>query len=158
VSEPPTPPEADRPGLLSSPLSPGPPLSPARELPDLAALHRQWADVHAPTSAITPPPGWMGAVRARAGTLAAQSTGQEQREDRALIGDLIRVAEALAVRCDELGGRVQHLEAALEEAVAVLSEDLVHVRAALEDRPGPAPSVPTGPETGAEPALAGSTA
>ena len=91
----------------------------------------------------------MGAVRARAGTLAAQSTGQEQRDDRALIGDLIRVAEALAVRCDELAGRIQHLEAALEEAVEVLSEDLVHARAGLADRPEPAGP---GPDPGPAPA------
>jgi hypothetical protein len=88
----------------------------------------------------------MGAVRARTSALTGDSAGRDHRDDRALIGDLIRVAEALAVRCDELAGRVEHLESALEEAVDVLSEDLVHVRARLRVVPGPAdPGADPGP-------------
>ena len=135
LSEPP-PDRGDTPVLLSRPVSPGDPLSPARELPDLAALHQLWSDVHAQGMAESPPAGWIGAVRARTVGPSTGPSRRDQAEDRALIGDLIRVAEALAVRCDELAGRVHHLEVVLQEAVDVLSEDLVQVRAGLGTRPG----------------------
>ncbi len=136
----------DHPVLLSRPIVSGEPLSSARELPDLAALHRLWADVHAQGPEEMPAAGWMGAVRARTVGPVTGPSRRDQQDDRALIGDLIRVAEALAVRCDELAGRVHHLEVVLQEAVDVLSEDLVQARAGL--RAGPEPTPPGRPPAG----------
>ena len=57
--------------------------------------------------------------------------GRNKRPIAALIGDLIRAAETLAIRCDELAGKVSGLERALRDVVEVMGEDLIAVRAAL---------------------------
>jgi hypothetical protein len=70
-------------------------------------------------------------IRRRVAATAADAVAPAQQENRALIGALIRATEALAVRCDELAGRVADLEGVLEEVVNVVSEDLVQIRATL---------------------------
>jgi hypothetical protein len=122
---------ADAPALLSHPLPESPPLSPATDLTELAEVHRRWAEIHRAARPPTTGPGWRGAVRARTGVAEAESVAHEQRQDRALIGELIRLAEALAVRCDELAQRVQALEGSLREVTEVLGQDLVALRAKM---------------------------
>ena len=130
----------DAPILLSRAIGTAPPFPPVREDEDLLALHQEWARLHEgddrPAGAAS---GVRGRIRGRVAATAAEASGPGHRENRALIGALIRATEALAVRCDELAGRVADLEDVLEEVVNVVSEDLVHVRAAL----GPAAAGPT---------------
>jgi hypothetical protein len=52
------------------------------------------------------------------------------RNDRDLIGELIRAVDALAARCDELADRMITLESALAELVEVFGADLTRLRAA----------------------------
>ena len=126
----------DAPLVLSRPPDPAPPLPPVRQSPDVAAIHAAWTRVHAEDNAHAAiGPGIRGRVRARVAARSAASVGAAQRDDRALIGDLIRATDVLAGRCDELANRVADLEALVEEIVCVVSEDLTHLRATLTGIP-----------------------
>jgi hypothetical protein len=111
-------------------------ISPMRESPDLAALHRLWADLNgvgaAEQAARPRSRGLRDKVVRQIGSVAADVSEPAQRADRALIGALIRTNDALAIRCDELGSRVVELEDLLREVVSVVGDDLVQVRAALQ--------------------------
>ncbi len=142
----------DAPPLIRRPVGGSPPPPPVREDPDVVAVHQEWARIHAAetdTKGGRPSAGagaGAGAgirtmARSRLAAVAAGALGPAQRDDRALIGDLIRATDALARRCDELGGRLAELEALVEEVVAVVSEDLVQVRALLTPRPSDDPEV-----------------
>jgi hypothetical protein len=125
--------DSEAPAVLRRPVGSGLPLPPMRESPAVADVHKTWARVHAADAQpATNGSGLRGAVRARIGTAAAEVTGPAQRDDRALIGTLIRAVDALAQRCDELAGRVADLEGLVEEVVNVLGEDLVRLRAVLD--------------------------
>ena len=121
----------DAPLSLSRPAEPAPLLPPVRQSADVAAIHAAWSRVHAAERERTAA-GTGIRARARARTSArASAVGAAQRDDRALIGDLIRATDVLAVRCDELADRVADLESLVEEIVCVVSEDLTHLRALL---------------------------
>jgi len=129
------------PALLRRPAGGSPPPPPVREDPDVVAVHGAWARIHAaethppadrPTSAAA---RMRTMARDRLAAVAAGTLGPAQSYDRELIGDLIRATDALARRCDELGGRLAELEALVEEVVAVFSEDMVQVRALLTPSP-----------------------
>ncbi len=108
------------------------PLPSVREDPDIIGVHREWARLHDAHVRPAPVRGGMGEkIRRRVAATAADAVAPAQQENRALIGALIRATEALAVRCDELAGRVADLEGVLEEVVNVVSEDLVQIRATL---------------------------
>jgi len=141
----------DAPKILTHAVRVAPPLSPVREDTDLTGLHEEWARLHGISDSGDPSEtGVRGRIRRKVRDTAAEAAAPGQRENRALIGALIRSTEALAIRCDELAGRLSDLEAVLEEVVSVVSEDLVHIRAALSvpgeagpGRAGPASSAPT---------------
>lgn len=121
----------DAPSVLTRAVRVSPALPPVREDPDVTALHEGWARLH---SAVDPEPdehGVTGRIRRKVRATAAEAAAPGQQENRALIGALIRSTEALAARCDEIAGRLADLEAVLEEVVTVVSEDLVHIRAAV---------------------------
>lgn len=126
---------ADEPPLaLSRPAEAAQRLRPVRQSPDVEAIHAAWSRVHAAEAAATvAAPGLRARLRARMAARTPSSVGAAQRDDRALIGDLIRATDLLAGRCDELADRVADLEALVEEIVCVVSEDLTHVRAVLAD-------------------------
>jgi len=138
----------DAPLLLSRPVAATSPLPPVRQDPAVAALHEEWRRVHAAGG--TPPVarrGIRGAIRARLAAVAADAVGPVQHDDRALIGDAIRAADAIALRADELAQRLADLEALVEEIVHVVSEDLVHIRAQLAGASpagDPTPGTPAG--------------
>ena len=117
----------DAPTLLSQPLGPGEHLPPVRAADELERLHRAWAGL------ATPPPTsrreLTGRLRA---ALANEPVASAERQDRALIGQLIQAVDTLGARCDELADRVARLETLLEETVTALGADLVAVRAALQ--------------------------
>jgi hypothetical protein len=108
-----------------------------RESPDLAALHRLWADLSADQAARPAGRGLRDRVVRQIGSVAADVSEPAQRADRALIGALIRTNDSLAIRCDELGSRVVELEDLLREVVSVVGDDLVQVRAALQSATSP---------------------
>ncbi len=116
----------DAPQPLSRPTDPPAPFAPLREDDDVSGVHAAWARVHE-AEGREPPRG----LAARVGAASASA----QRDDRGLIGDLIRANDAVARRCDELAGRVADLEALVAEIVTVVSEDLTHVRALLATPP-----------------------
>lgn len=128
----------DAPALLSRSPEPRPPLPGVQSAPEMAAVHREWARVHAddPGHGAAPVAGYgpsavRAKVRAKVVTVAGETARSAQQDDRALIGDLIRAVDAVARRVDELGDRLGDLEALVQEVVAVTSEDLVQVLAAL---------------------------
>ncbi len=132
----------DAPLPLSRPAAPGPTLAPVREDDRVAAVHAAWERVHAVGS----PPGRSatgvaGRLGGRVDARVDATVGAAQRDDRALIGDLIRAADALATRCDELADRLVTLEALVEEVVCVVSEDLTHLRAVVATIASTRPSV-----------------
>jgi len=138
--------KVDAPALLHHPVGGSSPPPPVREDPDVVAVHEAWARIHA---AETQPPAESPSsaaaklrimARDRLAVAAAGTLGPAQSYDRELIGDLIRATDALARRCDELGGRLAELEALVEEVVAVFSEDMVQVRALLTPSPADSPS------------------
>ena len=130
----------DAPKVLTRAVRVSPPLPPVREDPDVAALHEGWARLHgASDPGDAAEPGVRGRIRRRVRATAAEAAAPGQQENRALIGALIRSTEALATRCDEIAGRLADLEAVLEEVVTVVSEDLVHIRAALAGGAGHGP-------------------
>ena len=99
-------------------------------------------------------PGIRDKAKARIGALTAEIAGTGQRDDRALIGSLIRAVEVLAQRCDELAGRLVDLESTVGEVVDVLGADLVQLRAALSSTVTGSPSAGSpenGSSGGAEP-------
>jgi hypothetical protein len=73
-----------------------------------------------------------------------------QRDDRDLIGNLIRAVDALAARVNDIAARLNDLEAIVHDVVTVTSEDLSRVLAALTvshpDTPGGSPGSTTPPE------------
>jgi hypothetical protein len=134
------------PAMLRHPPGTGAPLPSIQAADEVAAVHRDWAQLHA--VGVSPPPGvghrgLRSAVRSRLATVAAEAGRPAQEADRALIGDLIRAVDALAARVDVLGGRVLALEALVEEVVVVTSQDLARVRAAVAAGAGRPPAGPT---------------
>ncbi len=126
----------DAPKILTHAVRVAPPLAPVREDPDVTAVHEEWARLHGISDSGRPAEtGVRSRIRRKVRDTAAEAAAPGQQENRALIGALIRATEVLAVRCDELAGRLSDLETVLEEVVSVVSEDLVHIRAALS-RPG----------------------
>jgi hypothetical protein len=63
-------------------------------------------------------------------TRLLQGTASAPGQERALIGRLINLVDALAARCDELATRVDQLDQLIEELVIVTSEDLIRLNAA----------------------------
>jgi len=85
-------------------------------------------------SLVTPPardPADTGFER-RLRRLAKAALGHLQRSDRLMMGELVDAVEAIGNRVDELSDCLATLEALVEEVVQVLGEDLVQVRAILE--------------------------
>jgi hypothetical protein len=113
----------------------------------LAAVHRDWADVHAgttPGDGTDGSRGWRQHLSQLVARAALASQRPLQAEDRMLIGDLIRAADTLATRCDALADRVVALEQSLAEVVEVLGADLTQLRADVAGRREGGPSaVPT---------------
>jgi len=142
------PPVGDPPRLLQHPPGVGDPLPSVRAGEEVTAIHRSWAQLHAAV-----PPGSEGgtgrgvkaAVRDRLAAVTAESTRSAREADRVIIGDLIRAVDALAARLDTVGDRLLALEALVEEVAVVTSEDLTHLRAALEHDADP--SAPPGAHT-----------
>jgi hypothetical protein len=109
------------PALLHHAVDAAPPLGPVRADPAVSSMHQTWARMAAGDGSAS---GWRGKVeRAMPGRSPA---------DRELIGEVIRAADALAARCDQLSERVMALEGALAEVIEVLGADLVRLRAAVD--------------------------
>ncbi len=121
----------DAPSVLTHAVRVSPPMPPVREDTDVTALHEGWAKLHSSVDQEPDEHGVTGRIRRKVRATAAEAAAPGQQENRALIGALIRSTEALAARCDEIAGRLADLEAVLEEVVTVVSEDLVHIRAAV---------------------------
>lgn len=145
------------PGVLSQVADPAPLPPPLHDAEEIATLHVSWARLAAgggEREEPAPPSGVRAKVRARVVAAASASVSQ----DRALIGDLIRAADALAKRLDEVSERVHGVELLVQEVVDRLSEDVVRLQAAVESaRPGtPGSSSHAGSDaesrTGASPA------
>jgi len=119
------------PSLLDHAPGVGAPMPPVRSGSALSAIHRGWAELD-DLRRLTPAHGVRGRLRSRVARRRAHPSPADDAE-RELVGSIIQAAEVLATRCDELSHRVETLEAALQEVVEVVSEDLVAVRAALVD-------------------------
>jgi hypothetical protein len=140
------------PMLLDHALGSRPRLDAIREDPELEALHARWAQLYG-----GPPPerpGLLSRVRSRARAGIQALLGRSQSSDNALLGGLIRMTDVLVARCDELSTRMSDLEAVLEDAITVVGDDLVRIRAALAGGAAPLPpdsagSDPSGPPRGA---------
>jgi hypothetical protein len=109
----------ESPSMLSQPVDAPEPLSAIRSAPDLNSLHELWVAAH---EAVAPKPG-------RQKGSSPDGVEHALVHDRALIGALIRAADALAVRCDELAGRLGRVESLVEEVSNVLGAELTRLRA-----------------------------
>lgn len=129
---------SEPPRLLRKPPGTGSRLPPIRESDALAAVHRDWAEVHATEQgrSVEPGGGVRARVRAKVTTAAAEAALHSQQADRFLIGDLIRGLDAVAMRVDEIGERLQLLEAVVDELVIATGQDLTSIRAALASAGG----------------------
>jgi hypothetical protein len=135
-------PGGEPPAMLRHPPGVGDPLPSIQAGDEVSAIHRDWAQLHAPGNMMPggdPHKGLRSAVRARLAAVTAAASRPAHEADRALIGDLIRAVDALAARVDVLGGRVLALEALVEEVVLVTSQDLAQVRAAVVAKGGHPP-------------------
>lgn len=122
----------DPPSTLSLPVGTQPPPAPVRDHQAVREMHEDWRRVHHP--ARTPEPrrqGFRESVSGRIAEVAQRSVGPDLRDDRMLIGDLIRATDIVAQRCDDLALRMTQLEALVEEVVRVVSADVASLRAAL---------------------------
>ncbi|MHB1761214.1 MAG: hypothetical protein ACYCTL_00035 [Acidimicrobiales bacterium] len=134
----------DAPRTLGRLTAPPPRSAPVRESPDLVALHHGWARIHDPARLAGESPGGTGLlirIRRRMHLAAPATQARAIQEDRNLIGHLIRTADSLATRCDELSLRLDDLHGMLEEVVAVVSEDLTRAAARLATHPDNGTSV-----------------
>jgi hypothetical protein len=111
------------PAMLRHAIDAAPRLDPIQGGDAVASMHQTWARIAAAHRGD-------GGLRHRVERLVPGLSG-EVRDDRELIGDLIRAADALAARCDELAERVMTLEAALAEMIEVFGADLTRLRAAV---------------------------
>jgi hypothetical protein len=114
------------PDTYTRPLDPGEDLPSIRGAEQISVLHLRWS--RRPTFKDST------SIRAR---LVAKTRGMVERifrgSDDALLGDLVRAADALAVRCDQLAGRLSSLEVTLSEVASVLGRDVTLLRARVED-------------------------
>ena len=114
------------PKMLRRPADAPAPLPHIRASEHLRELHEGWARVHgdlSPTSAV--PPLW-------------QRVGRKLRQflpytagERELIGVLIRTADALALRCDEISDRLAAQESLMEDVTESFGADLTQLRSEL---------------------------
>lgn len=125
--------------MFRRPSDPPEPLPPLAGSEHIAGLHSEWARLDATPGAGAP----LGArirQRARAATfhVARRATAE-------LLADLVRAVDAVAVRCDELSGRVERLEAVTDDLARLLGEEVTQLRAAVQrmeaDRPESSPPV-----------------
>lgn len=112
--------------LLQVPFEPSPSLEPMRSSSPLAELHQRWAALSVGDSSTQGPAG--GIWRRPRALLAKLVPPGAERE---LVGALIRSSDALAARTDELDRRLSTVEAALEEMLVVVSQELVQIQASL---------------------------
>jgi hypothetical protein len=126
----PSPQDHRPPTLLEHPPAEPASRPPIVEDPAIVELHRAWADLHEPAAA-PEAAAVMDRVRQRAEVAARRAAGVATRSERSLIGQLIRANDVLAQRSDELSNRVADLEALTRELVAIVSEELTELRAAL---------------------------
>jgi hypothetical protein len=111
--------------MFRRPSDPSEPLRPLGGSEHIVRMHSDWARLHAtPSAAAT-----LGArIRQGARAVAFRFTRSASRE---LLADLIRAVDAVAVRCDELSGRVEGLEAVADDVARVLGEEVTQLRAAV---------------------------
>jgi len=122
----------DAPSMLSLPVGAQPPPTPAHDHQAVLEMHEDWRRVHHSTQVPeTAARGLRGSVSGRIADVARRSLGPDLRDDRMLIGDLIRATDVVARSCDDLAQRVAQLEAVVEEVVGVISADVTSLRAAL---------------------------
>lgn len=114
------------PGMFRRPSDPPEPLQPLAGSEHIARMHTDWARLHAgPSAQETLGP----TLRQRARAASLRLIGGSHRE---LLADLIRAVDAVAVRCDELSGRVERLEAVADDLARVLGEEVTQLRAAVQ--------------------------
>ncbi len=140
------------PSMLTLPVGTQPLPPPVHEHQTVTEMHADWHRVHhrprVPESAGR---GLRGAVSNRIADVTRKTLEPDLRDDRMLVGDLIRATDVVARRCDDLAQRIAQLEAVVEEVVRVISADVTSLRAALvalvgDDEPegGPGDSGPSG--------------
>ncbi|MGH9100061.1 MAG: hypothetical protein ACRDV8_07515, partial [Acidimicrobiales bacterium] len=76
-------------------------------------------------------PGGGGGVRAKVRARVVAAARADAAADRALIGELIRAVDAIAVRADEITARVGNLELVVQEVLDRVSEDMSRLQAAI---------------------------
>lgn len=123
------------PTMLHHAFDAAPHLDPVRTTDTVTSMHQTWARVATGDAE-------RSASRGKVGRLLEGLSAQAVRDDRTMLGELIRATDALAARCDELADRVMALEGALAEMVDVFGADLTRLRAAtlagaLEDEAHP---------------------
>ena len=112
--------------MFRRPSDPPKPLRPLGGSEHIARMHSDWARLHATPSA----PATLGTrIRQRALAATFRLTRSATRE---LLADLIRAVDAVAVRCDELSGRVERLEMVADDLARVLGEEVTELRAAVQ--------------------------
>ncbi len=114
------------PGMFRRPSDPSEPLRPLGGSEHIVRMHSDWARLHA-TPGANAPLGARIRQRARAATFRVGRSAS-----RELLADLIRAVDAVAVRCDELSGQVERLEAVADDLARVLGEEVTQLRAAVQ--------------------------
>jgi hypothetical protein len=118
-------PDDATPRMFKRPSDVSDPFPPLRHSAEIAKLHREWI------VRIVPPAKPSAGQRAiRVVRRVANRAGSVDRE---IIADVIRAIDALANRCDELSDRLEHQHIVLDDAVTILGEEIMRLRA--ESRP-----------------------
>jgi hypothetical protein len=112
--------------MLSQPSDPLVLLQSLARSEHIIRMHTDWARLDGgPDARLTSGPK----IRQRVQAVSLRLLGGSHRE---LLADLIRAVDAVAVRCDELSGRIGKLESVADDLARVLGEEVTQLRAAVQ--------------------------
>jgi hypothetical protein len=112
--------------MLRQPADAPAPLPHIRASEHFRELHEGWARVHGePSTTSVVPPVWQRFIR-KLRRFLPYSSGE-----RELIGVLIRTADSIALRCDEIADRLAAQESLTEDVTESFGADLTQLRSEL---------------------------
>jgi hypothetical protein len=113
------------PGMFSRPTESSGPLPSVRSSESIVSLHRRWSKSDGPDESLS---RMRARVRNAARVVMVRILGQK---DHDLLGELIRAADQLAERCDELSDRVATQQVLTAELADTLGQEVTRLRAAV---------------------------
>jgi hypothetical protein len=118
--------DGEAPSMFSRPADAPDPLPPLRSSEHIAALHREWQRLSAPTTA-DESEQWRRLGRT-AKRYVRRGLGSA---DHDIVADLIRAVDAISARCDELSERLSAQQVVVDEIANIFGEELTRIRSAV---------------------------